>query len=94
MAVGLRLTFANLTLDDYDKACEALNFPGDWPTGLKAHSSYEVDGRLVVADVWESRQQFDDFVAARLQAAMGQALGDRAEQPEVLERELHTFYTG
>ncbi len=94
MAVGLRLGFANLTLEDYDKACEALNFPADWPHGLKAHSSYEVDGHLVVADVWESRQQFDDFVAQRLQSAMGQAVGDRAEQPEVLERDLHTFHTG
>jgi hypothetical protein len=94
MAVGLRLGFSSLTLDDYDKVCEALNFPGDWPDGLKAHSSYEVDGRLVVADVWESRGHFDRFVGERLQGGMGQALGERAEQPEVLERELHTFHTG
>jgi hypothetical protein len=93
MAVGLRIGFSELTLDDYDKVCEALNFPSDWPDGLRAHSSYEVDGNLVVADVWDSRQQFDSFVEQRLQAAMGQALGDRAEEPEALERDLHTFYT-
>jgi hypothetical protein len=94
MAVGLRLGFSNLTLDDYDKVCDALNFPSDWPDGLKAHSSYEVDGKLVVADVWESREKFDTFVQQRLGDAMGQALGDGAEQPEVLERGLHTFHTG
>ena len=94
MSVGLRLTFSSLTLDDYDKVGETLNFPADWPQGLQAHSSYEVDGHLVVADVWESRQAFDSFVEQRLAPMMGQALGDRAQQPEVLERELHTFYKG
>jgi hypothetical protein len=93
MSVGLRLGFSQLTLGDYDKVCEALNFPSDWPQGLQAHASYEIDGLLVVSDVWESRQQFDSFVEQRLQAAMGQALGDRGEQPEVTERQLHTFYT-
>jgi hypothetical protein len=61
MSVGLRIGFSELTLRDHDKVCEALNFPSDWPQGMQAHSSYEIDGRLVVNDVWESRQQFDSF---------------------------------
>jgi hypothetical protein len=93
MAVGLRLEFANLTLQDYDSICEALNFPTDWPDGLKAHASTEVDGRLRVMDMWESRQQFDQFVANHLQAAVGKAVGDRAEAPEITEFELHTLHT-
>jgi hypothetical protein len=93
MAIGLRLSFSNNTLDDYDKVCEALNFPSDWPDGLIAHGSHEGDGHLVVNDVWESRAHFDRFVEERLQGAMGQALGDRAAEPEIVERELHTFYT-
>jgi hypothetical protein len=93
MPVGLRLTFPENSLGDYDKVCETLNFPADWPVGLLAHSSYEADGHLMVADVWESRQAFDSFVQQRLQAAMGQALGDRAREPEILERDLHTFNT-
>jgi len=93
MAVGLRLDFRNLGLDDYDATCRALNFPTDWPDGLLAHGSAEVDGRLRVVDAWESREQFDRFVQERLESAMGEALGDRAEQPEVTETELHTFYT-
>ena len=93
MAVGLRLDFANLGLDDYDAICGALNFPADWPDGLLAHCSTEVDGRLCVLDVWESRQQFDQFGESRLQGAMGQAMGDRAEAPEITETKLHTFQT-
>ena len=94
MAVGLRISFNQLTLDDYDKISQALNMPSDWPNGLRSHSSHESDGRLVANDVWDSRQQFDDFVQARLGPAMGQALGDRAEQPNVTETALHTFYNG
>jgi hypothetical protein len=93
MAVGLRLDFRNLGLDDYDAVCRALNFPADWPDGLLAHSSTEVDGRLRVFDAWESRQHFDRFVEERLQTAMGQAVADRAEQPEITEAELHSFHT-
>ena len=93
MAVGLRLDFSSLTLDDYDAICRALNFPADWPGGLLAHGSVEVDGRLRVLDVWESREQFDRFVQERLQGALGEAVGDRAEQPQITEAELHTFHT-
>ena len=53
----------------------------------------EVDGKLRVYDVWESRAEFDQFVADRLGAAIGQALGERAEQPQVTERPFYTFYT-
>jgi heme-degrading monooxygenase HmoA len=46
-----------------------------------------------VVDIWESRQDFDQFVESRLDDAMGQALGDRAESPQITEFELHTIYT-
>jgi hypothetical protein len=91
MAIALRLGFSENTTADYDSVCEALNFPADWPDGLLAHASYEQDG-LVVSDVWESRGHFDRFVESRLQAAMGQALGDRAREPDIIERALHSFY--
>src|SRR6476619_6784292 len=92
MAIGLKMVFEAVTLDDYDAICSALNFPADWPDGLVAHSSTEVDGVLRVMDIWESREQFDAFAQAHLGPSMGEALGDRAEQPQISERELHTFY--
>lgn len=92
MPVGLRLNFPSNTLEDYDKVTEALNFPAEWPVGLIAHGSHEADGHLVVNDVWESRGHFDRFVQERLQAAMGEALGDRANEPEIVEREMHSFH--
>jgi hypothetical protein len=55
---------------------------------------HESDGHLVVNDVWETRGHFDRFVEARLQKAMGDAIGDRARAPEVVETALHTAYPG
>jgi hypothetical protein len=92
MAVGLRLNFSENTLDDYDKVCKTLNFPSDWPDGLLSHSSHETDGHLVVNDVWESRSHFDRFVQGRLQNAMGEAIGSRAREPQIVETPLHTFW--
>jgi hypothetical protein len=92
MPVGLRMNFPSNTLDDYDKVVEALDFPANWPDGLIAHGSHEADGHLVVNDVWESRGHFDRFVEERLQGAMSDALGDRASEPEVVERQLHSFH--
>jgi hypothetical protein len=91
MPVGLRLNFPTLSLDDHEKVTAALNYPNDWPDGLIAHGAYEVDGHLVVSDVWESRQDFDRFVEQRLQKAMGEALGERASEPEIVERQLDHF---
>ncbi len=92
MATRVQLDFAKLGLGDYDRVCEALNFPADWPDGLLAHGSAEVDGRLRVVDVWKSGADFDRFVEQRLGSAIADALGARAEQPKRSDAELHSFY--
>ena len=93
MPTRIQLDFAENTVDDYDSVCEALNFPTDWPDGLLAHGSADIDGRLRVVDIWESAGHFDRFVESRLGPAIGQALGDRAREPKRSDQELHTFYT-
>jgi hypothetical protein len=87
------MDFDNLTLEDYDKFCTALNFPADWPDGLLAHGSAEIGGQLRVTDVWESREHFDAFVQKRLGPTIAEEAGDRAEQPQLRELPLHTFYS-
>lgn len=94
MATRIQLDFSNLGLEDYDRVCETLNFPSDWPEGLLAHGSAEADGHLRVVDIWQSSGLFDRFVEERLGSAIASALGDRAQQPERSDVELHTFYTG
>jgi hypothetical protein len=93
MTVGLSLDFSYLGLDDYDRICEALDFPSDWPDGLVAHAAAQVDGNLRVLDAWESREHFDRFVEDRLQEAMREAMGEPVKTPQVTQTELHSFYT-
>ena len=42
MPVGIRLDFSDFSLDDYDRTCQALDFPARWPDGLLAHAALEV----------------------------------------------------
>lgn len=94
MPTAIQMQFQNLGLDDYDRVCEALDFPSDWPDGLLAHGASEEDGKLRVVDIWDSPETYDRFVEERLGPAIGQALGDRAEQPQRKDVPLHTFYAG
>src|SRR3954462_11175219 len=93
MAVGVTMSFDGMGTAEYDEVCEGLNFPADWPDGLIAHGSAEVDGNLQVRDVWESADKWAAFREGTLVPTIGRVLGDRAVAPEVTERELHTFYT-
>ncbi len=92
MATRIQLDFPSLGLDDYDRVCETLNFPADWPDGLLAHGSAEIDGHLRVVDVWKSAADFDRFVDQRLGSAISESLGERAAQPERGDTELHSFH--
>ena len=93
MAVGVTMAFEGLGLAEYDEICTALDFPSDWPDGLLAHGSAEVDGDLRVTDVWESVEKWDAFREGTLVPTIGRTLGDRAVPPQEVQRELHTFYT-
>lgn len=93
MPTRIQLDFAENTTADYDRVCEELNFPADWPVGLVAHGSAEIDGHLRVVDVWESSGHFDRYVESQLGSAIERALGERARKPERSDQELHTFYT-
>ena len=59
--------------------------------GLIAHGSHEVDGHLVLNEVWETRGHYDRFVEERLQTTIVETIGDRARPPEIMERELHSY---
>ena len=93
MPTRIQLDFAEITTADYDRIAQELNFPADWPEGLIAHGSADVDGQLRVVDVWESAGHFDRYSESHLGPAVGRVLGDRAREPQRSDQELHTFYT-
>jgi hypothetical protein len=81
MAIVMRMTWAGVTSDQYDKACEIAGWEDDPPEGGIFHVAWLDDDGLNVVDVWDSPEQFDAFAGGRLAAATN-AAGMEGE-PEV-----------
>jgi quinol monooxygenase YgiN len=54
------------------------------PPGCIVHTVSEVDGKVRVVDVWESRQHIDDFFQSKLGPAF-EKLGVEMDPPELSE---------
>jgi quinol monooxygenase YgiN len=54
------------------------------PPGCIVHTACEVDGKVRVVDVWESKQHIDDFFQSKLGPAFAK-FGIEAEPPELTE---------
>ena len=89
MAVGLRIKLAGVNAEQFDKLDAAVNARGDHPDGLIFSASGPIDGGWGLIDFWESREQFDRFIAERVGPA-AQATGTAA-QPDVREFPVHEY---
>ena len=87
MAVGIRVKFDGLGAEQFDKLETTLDARGNYPDGLIFHASGPIDGGWGVLDFWESRAQFDSFVADRVGPAAA-AAGITAP-PEIHEFPVH-----
>ena len=92
MAVGLRIKFDGGTQEQYDVLHGHMNVEADPPRGLIFHSAGPIETGWGVIDFWESREDFDQFVAGRLQPAMAE-LGSQAPPPpsDIREFPVHNF---
>jgi hypothetical protein len=96
MAVALMLEFEGFTADEYDAVNAKVNPPGNPPAGLIFHSSGpSPEGGWRIVDVWESRDQFDQFMAQTVQPAMAEVVGaeeaERRGPPAITEWSVHNF---
>jgi hypothetical protein len=68
MAIGVVMEFDGATLEQYDKLLEAMGLEreGSAPPGCMFHWVSSSDSGVRVTDVWESREQFDDFGHSRI----------------------------
>jgi hypothetical protein len=73
MAVGIRIKLAGVDAEQFDKVEAAINPRDDYPDGLIFHASGPIDGGWGVLDFWESRSQFDSFIADRVGPAAAAA---------------------
>src|SRR3989442_12323201 len=81
MAVLMIAELPGMTAADYDAVNEKIGIRGDEdaPDGLIQHLAGETADGLLIADVWESPEQFERFFAERAGPAIAEVGGPRVE---------------
>jgi hypothetical protein len=90
MAVLMVMRWPGVTLEQYDYARENVNWETEQPDGAIFHVSAHDGANLRVVDVWETAEQFQRFVDARLMPALA-PLGIET-QPEIEILPAHAVY--
>ena len=87
MAILIRFTPRGMTSDQYNRVGRKLQEGGHWPPqGLLAHVCFGPTGDLRVSEVWESREQQEQF-AENLMPVLQEENVDISGDPEILEVE-------
>jgi hypothetical protein len=88
MAVAVILEFDGGTLDQYDKVIEKMGLaPGTaLPPGGVFHWVTKTDNGFRVTDVWETREQFEQFAEEQI-GPYSQEVG--LSEPETTFHEVH-----
>jgi hypothetical protein len=74
MTIHLFIRGDGLTKDIYENARKEVNWEGNPPPGLILHTvSFDNSGSLRVADIWESEDQWNNFLNTRLMPYMQKA---------------------
>jgi hypothetical protein len=87
MAILIRFAPSGLTSEQYNSVGKKLEGAGVWPPdGLLAHVCFGSSGNLRVSEVWESRQQQEQF-AEHLMPLLQEENVDLTGEPEILDVE-------
>ena len=87
MAILFRFTPSGMTSEQYNAVGQRLQEADAWPPpGLLAHVCFGSSGNLHVSEVWESREQQEQF-AEKLMPAMQDANIDMTGEPQVIDVE-------
>lgn len=93
MAVAVVLKFDGATMDQYDQVLAKMESApgGPVPPGALFHWVTQTDGGIMVTDVWETREAFDQFAAEQIGPFSAEA-GITAP-PEMTYHEVHNYLT-
>ena len=98
MATGIHMTLAEgFGTDDYMAVNNALDVGNNPIPGLIFHQGVEMEGRVHVYDVWESREAFDTFLEGRLGPTIAATVGEERMgegPPEIDEYALIDYIKG
>jgi hypothetical protein len=70
MAVAVLLDLPGVTPEIYDAVVEEMNLGGRPPEGATYHVAGPTEGGFRVVDVWESREQFEQFARDHISPLM------------------------
>jgi|EndMetStandDraft_8_1072994.scaffolds.fasta_scaffold419996_2 hypothetical protein len=90
MAIAVDMTYGVSGMDTYHKASMQMGFASDehGAPGILFHWIEPVAGGFVVHEVWESEEQFSEFLEAHL-LPMSAALG--TEEPDIDVRPVASY---
>ncbi|HVP04059.1 MAG TPA: hypothetical protein VMT90_00130 [Dehalococcoidia bacterium] len=95
MAITMTTHWPGVTKEQYLATLEAVNWEADPPKGVRFHVASLGDDGFRVTDVWDSAEEFQNFVDTRLMAGTQKA-GIQG-QPNVIIGEVirvfHPAYT-
>ena len=87
MAILIRYKPSGMTSEQYNNVGRKLQEAGNWPPeGLLAHVCFGSSGSLLVSEVWESREQQEQFAQKLMPVLQGESV-DTTGEPEILEVE-------
>ena len=90
MPYVMNMKWDGVTPDQYDEACDVVQWETDAPPGGIFHVAWFEDGGLRVLDVWETPDQFQAFVDTRL--GPGTAKVGIAGEPQVTFAPAHRVF--
>ena len=92
MSVVLVIDIPGATMEQYDTVAEQLEQSGGHlGDGQTYHAAGATDDGVLVVDVWNSREDFDNFFQGRLGEALREA---EFPQPQIREVPLHNEARG
>ncbi len=90
MPIVMNMQWPGVTRGQYDQALAQVRWETETPKGAKFHVASFDDKGLRVTDVWDSAEEFNQFVEQRLMPGV-QKVGI-AGQPEVEIIEVHRIF--
>jgi len=90
MATVMLMHWPEVSKEQYEQARKAVNWEGEAPQGGKFHVAWFGEDGLHVLDLWESREDFEQFVEQRLMPGV-RKIGIQG-QPKVQFAEAHAVF--
>lgn len=88
MAVAMHLVWPEITPELYDDVRARVRWEEDVPDGLVLHAGWFADDGFHALDIWETEDDFTQFIANRIAPVLKGELGVRSD-PQVSLSPLH-----